>query len=293
MKAIKDFFYKLYTYKYVQVCKMFFFRNFTWGNMCEVFKLEYFRFLFFGFAITPIVAKFITELKSKTCIDHGCYSSSICKIVSSMTLPFSWKLMWFASILFLIASIIYFLSCPKFIKKYKNIQNYIKMSLPNRDICHEWVDFIEKNKKVIINKEKKLEIMEKSLFCRNLCINIDKIENFNQNIIGKNLTKCGACFNIKEEAFEIFGYHDGYVLHLKYSGDSTSNDIRRAEDYKEIALSLFCICEYHSVIRKFVCWFILFFSAILFLTTVFQSIYNTLVYIGFIKYIHEYMRIYI
>jgi hypothetical protein len=69
--------------------------------------------------IVPIVAKLLSKINTDIIIKIFDVS-----IPLSFCLPFSWKIFYFSSISFAIASIVYKLKCPAFIKEYNSFQDF-------------------------------------------------------------------------------------------------------------------------------------------------------------------------
>ncbi len=83
------------------------------------FSLNYLRYFGTWFAISPIIAT-LTENSSRAnrlCVDNIC-------IEYSVSLPFSWWLLWLGSLFFIVAFALYQYFCPKFIKDYSSYADY-------------------------------------------------------------------------------------------------------------------------------------------------------------------------
>lgn len=110
---------------------------FSWEKLAEIFTFSYFRYLGWWFAITPVAISVISAFKENNYLN-----------IQSISLPFSWEILWFSSFFYVLGYIVFLFSCPNFIKKYKNLQNYEKLMFPRDHILEEWLYFI-KNFKTI------------------------------------------------------------------------------------------------------------------------------------------------
>lgn len=93
--------------------------KYHWQWYKHFFSLNYLRYFGTWFAISPIVAT-ITENSSganKICIGSVCAEYSV-------SLPFTWWLLWLGSLFFIIAFSLYQIYCPKFIKDYSSYSDY-------------------------------------------------------------------------------------------------------------------------------------------------------------------------
>jgi hypothetical protein len=88
-----------------------------WQFFKDFFKIAFLRYLLFWFAIVPIFVKLLSGLPDKLKIpgsDH----------FLSLSLPFTWWLLWLASLLYFIAFILFHAFCPQFIKRYPSYTEY-------------------------------------------------------------------------------------------------------------------------------------------------------------------------
>ncbi|WP_148300003.1 hypothetical protein [Acetobacter papayae] len=252
----------------------------TWEFLNRIFTIEYFRFFLFGFTVTPIFVNFIDLINKKSCGLSGVSANNICIISSGLSLPFSWEAMWIASIIYLIAYVVYLLFCPPFIRKYKNIENYISKALPNRNIAHEWLEFIRKNKEILIDNNDFFQKLRDSSFNSRVNIEINTKKDLEELYIKEfiNENKSGILIS-SNNSFTIYGNFEGKTLIFNYNPDSKSSDIQISENYKEIVLSLFDINEKTKTISKVICYILLIFSFFFFLIILYQNISKTFEYI--------------
>ncbi|MDN7355192.1 hypothetical protein [Acetobacter senegalensis] len=106
---------------------------FSWEKLAGIFTFSYFRYLGWWFAITPIAISIISAFKENNYLN-----------IQSISLPFSWEILWFSSFFYVLGYVVFLFSCPNFIKKYKNLQNYEKLMFPKDHILEEWIYFIKK-----------------------------------------------------------------------------------------------------------------------------------------------------
>ncbi len=93
--------------------------KYHWQWYKHFFSLNYLRYFGTWFAISPIVAN-LTENSSrvnKICVGSVCAEYSV-------SLPFSWWLLWLGSLFFIVAFALYQIFCPKFIKDYSSFSDY-------------------------------------------------------------------------------------------------------------------------------------------------------------------------
>jgi hypothetical protein len=92
-----------------------------WQNLHGFFQVSGARFFIAWFALTPAVSKIIEQLPEPLII-----MSSQTPISISLTLPFNWMVLWFASFSYALAFVLFHLRCPQFIRKYPNFTEYEK-----------------------------------------------------------------------------------------------------------------------------------------------------------------------
>ena len=91
----------------------------NWQWYRSYFSLNYIRYFATWFALAPFI---------QSVSDLGKDGEQICAVGScfyiSFNLPFSWWILWIASILFISAFALYALYCPSFIKRYSSFSDY-------------------------------------------------------------------------------------------------------------------------------------------------------------------------
>lgn len=88
-----------------------------WQFFKDFFKIAFLRYLLFWFAVVPIFVKLLSGLPEKFRIpatDH----------FLTLSLPFTWWLLWLASLFYFIAFILFHAFCPQFIKRYPSYTEY-------------------------------------------------------------------------------------------------------------------------------------------------------------------------
>lgn len=118
-----------------------------WQSYKNLFQITVFRYLVTWFAIVPFLALLLKNLPQEFKIDalHTKFEYSF-----NLGLPFSWQLLWYSSLSFVIAYVLYIIFCPSFIRKYNSFKDYIAMMHSPR-----WVIWESKNifkKKMDIDK---------------------------------------------------------------------------------------------------------------------------------------------
>ncbi|WP_136657103.1 hypothetical protein [Nitratireductor sp. XY-223] len=103
-----------------------FFTNFAnetshWQFINSYFKPAVTRFFISWFALAPAAVKFIDGLPSPLNVSIGQNTYSI-----ALELPFSWAVLWWASLIYAIAFVIHSLICPGFIRRYPKYADYLE-----------------------------------------------------------------------------------------------------------------------------------------------------------------------
>ncbi len=126
-----------------------------WQWYRKYFQMNVFRYFMLWFAIVPLFAVLLAE--NGNSIKLGNSPSSL---IINLELPFSWELLWIASILFLIAWIIYLFCCPTFIRKYPTFTDY-----QNHDHDPRWIIW---ESALVINNTKLFQKFFERLSTKNL-----------------------------------------------------------------------------------------------------------------------------
>ncbi len=111
-----------------------------WQFFKDFFRIAFLRYLLFWFAIVPIFVKLLSGLPEKLRIpatDH----------FLTLSLPFSWWLLWLASLLYFIAYILFHAFCPQFIKRYPSYAEYEAYRHSPRWVIWEFYYAIEEPKR--------------------------------------------------------------------------------------------------------------------------------------------------
>jgi hypothetical protein len=88
-----------------------------WQFFKDFFQIAFLRYLLFWFAIVPIFVKLLSGLPEKFQIPGT-------EHFLSLTLPFTWWLLWLASLFYFIAFVLFHVFCPQFIKRYPSYTEY-------------------------------------------------------------------------------------------------------------------------------------------------------------------------
>lgn len=102
------------------------------------FQLNVFRYFMIWFAIVPFIAVLFGGINQT--IKIGMWETTI---HLHEKLPFNWELIWFASILFIIAWVFYIYFCPIFIRNYPTLTDYLKHGHSPRWLVWESQKIIE------------------------------------------------------------------------------------------------------------------------------------------------------
>jgi uncharacterized protein YlbG (UPF0298 family) len=118
-----------------------------WQAYKNLFQITVFRYLVTWFALVPFVAKLFVNIPRNFKVD---FLHTSIEYSFNLSLPFNWQLLWYSSLSFVIAYILYIIFCPGFIRKYNSFSDYIAMMHSPR-----WVIWESKNifkKKMDIDK---------------------------------------------------------------------------------------------------------------------------------------------
>lgn len=114
-----------------------------WEKYKHFFQITIFRYLVLWFTIVPILAKLLEGLTRP--LDFYINNKHI---VMQLELPFNWQILWLSSFFFIIALIIYYLRCPRFIKTYNKYSDYQTYSHDPRWLAWEARGLV-KNEKLV------------------------------------------------------------------------------------------------------------------------------------------------
>jgi len=88
-----------------------------WQFFKDFFRIAFLRYLLFWFAVVPIFVKLLSELPEKLKFPGTDY-------FLTLSLPFTWWLLWLASLCYFLAFILFHAFCPQFIKRYPSFTEY-------------------------------------------------------------------------------------------------------------------------------------------------------------------------
>lgn len=89
-----------------------------WQNLKVLFNPTVTRLFISWFAITPIIVKAFEDVPEEVLLPTKP------PIELQLDLPFNWVLLWFASLAYAIAFLIYTFACPRFLKQYRDHESY-------------------------------------------------------------------------------------------------------------------------------------------------------------------------
>jgi hypothetical protein len=110
-----------------------------WQFLTGFFRLAFVKLFISWFAIVPIAVAILKSVPEVVYVD-----SRLHPIALHMELPFSWVILWIASLLFSLAAVLYHLFCPAFIKRHESFAEYKKIGHSPRWIV--WEIFYHLNK---------------------------------------------------------------------------------------------------------------------------------------------------
>lgn len=99
-----------------------------WQFFKNFFQIAFLRYLLFWFAVVPIFIKFASKLPDEIAIPGfglpNTGASYHAVPVLTLSLPFSWWLLWLASLSYFFAFLLFHAFCPQFIKRYPSYTDY-------------------------------------------------------------------------------------------------------------------------------------------------------------------------
>jgi hypothetical protein len=111
-----------------------------WQWFRDFFKITIFRYFVTWFALIPVIAKISEKLPKEILIPlkQNTY-------VITLELPFKWQILWFSSLFFVTAYILYIIFVPNFITKYFSLTYYKEFEHSPRWIVWEAEKLINNN----------------------------------------------------------------------------------------------------------------------------------------------------
>ncbi len=104
-------------------------RRLTWTNLGRLGKSKILKTSYLWLLLVPISAKAIAA------INHESHSSILSQAMAlDFSLPFSWKLLYFAAVAIAAADAIYELRCPKIIRQFKDYTSFCASKASDREI---------------------------------------------------------------------------------------------------------------------------------------------------------------
>ena len=99
-------------------------RFFTWDNINAIGRLKVLNYAYYVFLLLPLLVKLMAN------IDHFSITLDSVTYKLDLTLPFDWQLLYFTSIMLVLANLLYYFICPKIIRLYPDYEHYIKSGMP-------------------------------------------------------------------------------------------------------------------------------------------------------------------
>lgn len=89
--------------------------RYNWQSYRSFFQFPIIRYMIYWFALVPAVLTVTSDLPGEICAAPYCIN---------LSLPFSWWLLWLASLSFIAAYVLYQFFCPRFIKQYPSYAEF-------------------------------------------------------------------------------------------------------------------------------------------------------------------------
>jgi hypothetical protein len=111
-----------------------------WQFLRSFFDFVFLRYLLAWFAIVPVLVNVLQTAPARWRIGEQ-------EFVLTLSLPFSWWLLWLASLSYFVAFALYHLFCPPFIKRYPSFKEYDDMGHSPRWIAWEFFYAIDNSQR--------------------------------------------------------------------------------------------------------------------------------------------------
>lgn len=113
---------------------------FQWRKLVRILDTRFFKSIYIWFLLIPVLAK-ITSKFGSTITIYPFNSEE--PLVISLSLPFDWYVLYFASLAFLLARLIYSVFCPSFLREYEGPGDAILKGATLQSITELSAEFIE------------------------------------------------------------------------------------------------------------------------------------------------------
>lgn len=133
----------------------------NWQKILPAFRPIILRLFVTWFALAPIFVRIFNNLPEQ--IEF--FLNSV-KYTINLSLPFSWQILWISSCFYFISYILFFFTCPRFIKTFPSFSKFLSEQHSPRFLIWElfrvWRDYksLKKLSKRLIKKSFALEVNE-------------------------------------------------------------------------------------------------------------------------------------
>ena len=248
-----------------------------WQNFKDFFQITVLKYLVTWFAIVPFFAILFYKIPTQFKIDI-LHTTKI-EYVFNFKLPFTWQLLWFSSLFFVIAYFLYLVKCPKFIKKYNSFADYVLLMHSPRWLIWESKKIFQKN----IDIEKFFQRITTKKYVQKI-----SLENFNQVKSSYNNThaktnvfsKCEAI--VEEKQTKLYFMHGGEFFTMGLPILKEDNEVDKDQTQivvQELFWEVFGRYSSAFPIIRLIILILLIFSTILFLIVLFQNIISGIRYV--------------
>jgi hypothetical protein len=121
-------------------------KSLKWNMINSIGKLPVMKTSYFWMALVPLAAKMLSNVNH---IKIPMFDGSI---TIHLTLPFSWKILFYSSLSFAIANTLYIILCPPLIKIYKDFKDFVdrggsqeELKIAFMKASSKWSDIIVKD----------------------------------------------------------------------------------------------------------------------------------------------------
>ena len=168
----------------------------TWQALESIGNNKLVKSSYIWIIIIPMVAKLLENIPEN--LEVPFYKN----IIITLTLPFSWQLLYFSALSFAISTAIFYIFCPPLISKFPDIQEYKKRGLEKEQLITFFSTWLRKNDSTYdakgknISKESFINLFYKK-YCDELEENALKEFKDNNEPAEKRIQK----LNIKDTEF--------------------------------------------------------------------------------------------
>lgn len=215
-----------------------------WQFISHLFRPSVTRFFIIWFAAAPAVVKIGEKLNT----------SNFANLHWQLDFPFSWQVLWWASLAYALSYVIYLLSCPIFVRRYPNFTTYSNVGHSPRWLVWEvfYASLVLSKKE---NEKLKTKLVEKKI----ALVTEDKPQFEGRPVVKKK----------------------GTIWYFTHKGKSMSLSINESfceNKQKDLFWEILGVFANTKTFLRYVIWALVVISGLLVLVTVVENIFYVLNY---------------